>query len=84
MVITRLIDGYGNVVELSDSVDMNTAKWNGKKFIVDGDSLTHAGQWHTWLAEWLAWGTVYNHACYQHCFGNELCLRCVRSSYVAQ
>lgn len=54
-----LYDINGNVI-LSD---FNAQKWNGKKVIVDGDSLTSHGTWHTWLKEWFGWDTVYNHAC---------------------
>ena len=49
--------------ELIDTIDFNRSKWKGKKIIVDGDSITHFGQWHIWLKEWFEWATVYNHAC---------------------
>lgn len=49
--------------ELIDTIDFNRSKWKGKKVIVDGDSITHYGQWHIWLKEWFEWDTVYNHAC---------------------
>lgn len=43
--------------------DFNVEKWKNKKVIVDGDSITHYGQWHTYLKNWFGWETVYNHAC---------------------
>lgn len=48
--------------ELIDTIDFNRSKWKGKKVIVDGDSITHFGQWHIWLKKWFEWATVYNHA----------------------
>lgn len=56
--------------QLIDNLDFNRSKWKGKKIIVDGDSITHYGTWHTWLKKWFEWNTVYSHAC----SGNTLTL----------
>lgn len=56
--------------QLIDNLDFNRSKWKGKKIIVDGDSITHYGTWHTWLKKWFEWNTVYSHAC----TGNTLTL----------
>ena len=45
-----------------DNLDLNRSKWQNKKIIVDGESLTANGNWHTYLKTWLSLSTVYNHA----------------------
>jgi hypothetical protein len=45
-----------------DDLDFNRAKWKDKKIIVDGESLTANGNWHTYLKAWLSLSAVYNHA----------------------
>ena len=62
----NIYDGNGNLYELSTSQssgnDFNVSKWNGKKIIVDGDSVTFLGYWSNWLKEWFLLSQIYNHA----------------------
>ena len=51
----------------SGSSDVNISKWNGKKIIVDGSSITSGGSgltipvWHDYLAEYLG-VSIYDHS----------------------
>lgn len=60
-----IYDINGNL--LSGASDPNIEKWNGKKIIVDGSSITSGGSgltiptWYTYLANYLGL-TVYNHS----------------------
>lgn len=69
-IIINYVLSYVNVTNVeiesndtsSDSTDFNVKKWNGKKIIIDGDSVTALGYWSGWIKKWLNLSAVYNHA----------------------